>query len=673
MDKKEAEDRIIKLREKIRELNYQYFVLDKSEVSEAVRDSLKEELKSLESKFPELITPDSPTQRVGSVLSGKFDKVKHLTPKKSLQDAFSAEDVKDWSERIAKLVNDEPIQYVCELKIDGLNITVHYKGGKFVRAVTRGDGIRGEEVTHTVKTIESVPLELTEEIDLEASGEVYISKADFQKINEDQKRLGMEEFANPRNAAAGSVRQLDPQVAASRNLSAFFYELGKNTLEHPPKTQMETLEKFKDLGLAINREYQQFGNIEDVLNYLQSWHDKRRDLPFEVDGIVIKVNRKNQQKTMGFTAKAPRYAIAYKFPAEQATTKVLDIQVQVGRTGILTPVAILSPVRVAGSTISRATLHNEDEMKRKDIRIGDTVVIQKAGDVIPEVVSVLPDLRNGHEVKFVFPKRCPVCDSRAVREEGESAHRCVNPECPAQDKERYIHFVEAFNIEGLGIKIVEQLMEYQLVEDPADIFTLSKEDFLQLPLFQERRADNVVNAILAAKKVPLERLLFGVGIRHVGAEMAVSLAHYIRGEKKHDPLSFAELIQIGSAMDTEKLMEVEGFGEKVAQSVTEWFHSEKNLQFLEKLYSVGIEFAEEESPGSQKLKGLTFVLTGTMDQLPRDEAKKRVRLHGGKVSGSVSSKTDYLVAGENPGSKQEKAQKLGVKIINEEEFMKMVS
>ncbi len=502
---------------------------------------------------------------------------------------------------------------------------------------------------------------------------MYISKADFQKINEDQKRQGLEEFANPRNAAAGSVRQLDPKVAAARNLSAFFYEMGKNTLEHPPKTQMEVLEKFKDLGLAVNREYQQFGNIEDVLNYLQSWHDKRQDLPFEVDGIVIKVNRKSQQKTMGFTAKAPRFAIAYKFPAEQATTKVLDIHVQVGRTGILTPVAILSPVRVAGSTISRATLHNEDEMKRKDIRIGDTVVIQKAGDVIPEVVSVLTDLRNGHEIRFDFPKRCPVCDSRAVREEGESAHRCVNPECPAQDKERYIHFVEAFNIEGLGIKIVEQLMEYQLVEDPADIFTLTREDFLQLPLFKDKRADNVVNAVLKAKRVPLEMLLFGLGIRHVGAEMAVLLAHYIRGEQKHHPLSFAELIQIGSAMNIEKLSEVEGFGEKVAQAVTEWFHSEKNQQFLEKLDAVGVEFEEMEFHDNQNLKGLTFVLTGTMDLLPRDEAKKRIRLHGGKVSGSVSAKTDYVVAGGNPGSKHEKAVKLGVKIIGEQEFIKMIS
>lgn len=673
MDKKEAEDRILKLREKIKELNYQYFVLDKSEVSEAVRDSLKEELKSLEAKFPELITPDSPTQRVGSVLSGKFEKVKHLTPKKSLQDAFSEEDVRQWAERITKLVADEPIQFVCELKIDGLNITVLYKKGKFARAVTRGDGIRGEDVTHTVRTIESVPLELKDEIDLEVSGEVYISKADFQKINEDQKRGGLEEFANPRNAAAGTVRQLDPQVAASRNLSAFFYELGKNNLEHPPKTQMEVLEKFKELGLAVNREYQQFGNIDDVVNYLQSWHDKRRDLPFEVDGIVIKVNRKSQQKTMGFTAKAPRFAIAYKFPAEQATTKVLDIHVQVGRTGILTPVAILSPVRVAGSTISRATLHNEDEMKRKDIRIGDTVVIQKAGDVIPEVVSVLTDLRNGHEVRFEFPKKCPACDSRAVRQEGESAHRCVNPDCPAQDKERYIHFVEAFNIDGLGVKIVEQLIEYQLVEDPADIFTLTKEDFLQLPLFKDKRADNVVNAVLAATRVLPERLLFGLGIRHVGAETAVLLAHYVLGETKHHPLTFAELIQIGSAMTVEKLTEIEGFGEKVAQSVAEWFHSEKNRQFLEKLEAVGVEFIDEEGAGSQKLAGLTFVLTGTMENLGRDEAKKMIRIHGGKVSGSVSAKTDYVVAGDAPGSKYDKAEKLGVKIIGEKEFLEMVA
>ncbi len=668
MDKKEAKERIEKLKEKIKELNYQYFVLDKSEVSEAVRDSLKEELKTLESKFPEFITEDSPTQRVGSVLSGKFAKVKHLTQKKSLSDAFSSEEVRGWSERIARLVNEEHIQYVCELKIDGLNITVRYKDGKYEKALTRGDGIQGEDVTHTIKTIESVPLELKQKIDIEVAGEVYISKADFQKINEDQKRNGLEEFANSRNAAAGTVRQLDPAVAASRNLSAFFYEMGKNNMEHLPKTQIATLEKFKEMGLPVNREYQEWGNIDDVINYLESWHQKRDRLPFEVDGIVIKVNRKDQQKRMGFTAKAPRFAIAYKFPAEQATTKVLDIHVQVGRTGILTPVAILSPVKVAGSTISRATLHNEDEMKRKDIRIGDTVIIQKAGDVIPEVVSVLSDLRNGHEQKYEFPKKCPVCDSKVMREEGEAAHRCVNLECPAQDKERYIHFVEAFNIDGLGVKVIEKLIEFQLVEDPADIFTLTKEDFLELPLFKDKRAENIVNAILQSRIISLENLIYGLGIRHIGSENAVTLAHYIESEKKHDPLTFAELIQIGSAMTVEKLVEVEGFGEKMAKATCDWFSNLKNQEFIEKLEAVGVELKEKEQKPAANLKGMVFVLTGSLSVMPRDEAKKKIRTAGGKVSGMVGSKTAYVVAGENPGSKYKKAQKLNVPIITEQQF-----
>lgn len=672
MDKKEASSRIEKLKEKIKKLNYQYFVLDKSEVSEAVRDSLKEELKSLEVQYPELITEDSPTQRVGSVLSGKFAKVKHLTQKKSLQDAFSIDEVQDWNEKISRLVNGAPIQYVCELKIDGLNITVHYVNGKYHQALTRGDGIRGEDVTHTVKTIESIPLELNEPVDLEVSGEVYISKSDFQKINEDQKRLGLEEFANPRNAAAGTVRQLDPAVAASRNLSAFFYELGKNNFTNPPKTQLETLEKFKDLGLTVNKEYHFFGNIEDVINYIEAWHKKREKLEYGIDGIVIKVNRKDQQKKMGFTAKAPRFAIAYKFPAEQATTKVLDIHVQVGRTGILTPVAILSPVRVAGSTISRATLHNEDEMKKKDIRIGDTVIIQKAGDVIPEVVSVLKDLRNGHEQRFDFPKKCPVCDGKVVREKGEAAHRCTNPDCPAQDKERYIHFVEAFNIDGLGVKIVEQLMEFQLVEDPADIFTLTKEDFFELPLFKEKRAENVVNAINKAKKIPLDRLLFGLGIRHVGSETAVELAHFIESEKKHKTLTVPELIQIGTYLTVDKLEEIEGFGEKVARSVCDWFHNEKNQQFLEKLGKVGVELTSELPQKEQKFIGQSFVVTGTLETMSRDDLKKKIREFGGKVSGSVSSKTDYVVAGDKPGSKYSKAKKLGIKIIGEKEFLEML-
>lgn len=671
MDKKEAQQRIEKLKEKIRELNYQYFVLDTSEVSENVRDSLKQELLRLESEFPELITPDSPTQRVGSVLSGRFEKIKHLTPKKSLHDAFSEDDIIDWHKRISKLVNDAPIQYVCELKIDGLNITVHYKNGKYTKALTRGDGVQGEDVTHTIKTIEQIPLSLREPIDIEVAGEVYISKADFQKIVEDQKREGSEPFANARNSAAGSVRQLDPAVTAARNLSAFFYELGENTIDPELNNQLDTLEKFKELGLPVNPEYQFFGTIEDVVNFCKSWHDKKDQLPYEVDGIVIKVNKKDQQKIMGFTAKAPRYAMAYKFPAEQATTKVLDIRIQVGRTGILTPVAILSPVKVAGSTISRATLHNEDEMARKDIRIGDTVIIQKAGDVIPEVVQVLQDLRTGDEQAFKFPKKCPVCNSRVKREEGESAHRCTNSNCVAQDRRRFIHFVQVLDIDGLGEKVVIQLMEHGLVNDPADIYTLTKSDFIDLPLFKEKRSLKLVEAIDKVREVPLGKMLFALGIRHVGSQMAEELSHYFEVESKHNVLTVAEIIQIGTAMKVERLEEIEGIGKKVATEICKWFQSENNQELLEKFEQVGVKIKTEEK-GEQTLEGKTFVLTGTLKSMSRDDAKEKIRARGGRVQSSVSPKTSYVIAGENPGSKYDKAKKIELKILSEEEFIELL-
>jgi DNA ligase (NAD+) len=672
MTKREAEVRIEKLKEKIKELNYQYFVLDKSEVSEAVRDSLKAELKRMEEEYPQFITPDSPTQRVGSVLSSRFAKVRHMTPKKSLQDAFSEEEVREWYDRISKVIPPEKIHYVCELKIDGLNVTLHYEQGRLVRALTRGDGEEGEDITHTVKTIESVPLTLNKPADIEVSGEVYISKNDFLKITEEQKRKGEEIFANPRNAAAGSVRQLDPKVAAERNLSAFFYELGKNNLERPPKTQHETLEFFQDTGLMVNKEYRHFGNIDDVVEFLKNWHKERDNLPFQIDGIVIKVDDKEQQKILGFTAKAPRFMIAYKFPAEQSTTKILDIHVQVGRTGALTPVAVLQPVRVAGSTISRATLHNEDEIKKKDIRIGDTVIIQKAGDVIPEVVGVLKDLRTGHERVFHFPHKCPVCGSKAVRPEGESAYRCTNTDCFAQDRERFIHFVMAFTIDGLGEKIVDQLLESQLVDDPADIFTLTKDDFLSLTLFKDKRTENLLESIDKAKKVPLEKMLLALGIRYVGEETAIELARFFETEKHHANLTIPELIQIGTSFTPEKLREIEGFGEKVAQEVSQWFQQEKNQEFLEKLAKVGVEIKVEETQLEQILKGKSFVVTGTLSVMSRDEAKERIRLLGGKVQGSVSEKTDYLVCGENPGSKFEKAGKLKVAILHEEEFLKLI-
>ncbi len=684
MNKQAIADRIKKLREKIKELNYQYFVLDKSDVTEAVRDSLKQELKSLEDRFPEFITTDSPTQRVGSVLSARFDKVKHLTPKKSLQDAFSQEDVRDWHTRIAKLVPDSHITFVCELKIDGLNLTLHYKNGKFERALTRGNGLEGEDISHTIRTIEAVPLELNELIDVEVSGEVYMSRASFQQLNEEQKRKGEEAFANPRNAAAGSVRQLDPGIAAARHLSVFFYELGQNSLDYPPKTQQQVLEKLQDLGLPVNRKYHFCETLESVLEFLGQWQDKRDNLPYQIDGIVIKVNDKEQAAAMGFTAKAPRYAIAYKFPAEQTTTQILDIHVQVGRTGVLTPVAVLRPARVAGSTISRATLHNQDEIQKKDIRIGDTVIIQKAGDVIPEVVAALKDLRTGREKIFHFPKKCPVCGSKVNRPEGESAYRCANVDCYAQDRERFIHFVSVLNIDGLGEKVVDQLLETGLVDDPADLFTLTNDDFLSLPLFKDKRSENLTAAIMKVKKVPLARLLFALGIRHVGEETALELAHFVEadsanGRDMSQPVSFSpvSLVLLIHRYNVEKLEEIEGFGEKIAKEIIHWFSEGKNIDFLKKLEKVGVEITKEslqagKGPDRSLLAGKHFVVTGTLKNMSRDESKAKIRQAGGKIQGAVSAKTDYVLCGENPGSKYAKAKKLGIPILNEADFLKML-
>lgn len=682
----EAKLRIEKLREKINELNYQYFVLDRSEVSEAVRDSLKKELKELETQFPEFITPDSPTQRVGSVLSGKFAKIKHLTPKKSLQDAFSADEVREWHERTIRLLGpNELICWVCELKVDGLNITLHYKDGIFQKALTRGDGILGEDVTHTVRTIESIPLRLREAVDLEVSGEVFINKADFVAMNKEQERKGEELFANPRNAAAGTVRQLDPAIAASRKLSASFYELGTNNFDSPPRSQHEILEKLKNLNLPINPYHKLCQNIEEVIKFLEEWHHKRDQLAYEIDGIVIKINDRDQQRRLGFTAKAPRWAIAYKFPAEQTTTVVEDIQVQVGRTGTLTPVALLKPVLVAGSTISRATLHNQDEIDRKDVRIGDTVIIQKAGDVIPEVVEVMKDLRTGNERVFHFPRHCPVCGSEVVRVDGEAAWRCTNRSCYAQNFERLLHFVKVMGIDGLGEKVVAQLMEMGFVEDFADFFLLSKEDLLTLPLFKDKRAQNILDSIEKVRQVPLGQLIFALGIRHIGEETAMELSHFFASDfaimGHTDPLLSLELLaREGQQLTSEKLQEAEGFGPKVAEAICEWFRDGNHQDLLHKLDKVGVKAVIAlqspltTQPGEQHMfQGKHIVITGTFANFSREELKKFVRSVGGKVQGAVSGNTDYLLCGENPGSKFEKAQKLGVRVMKEDEVKKVVS
>ncbi|MFC1647790.1 NAD-dependent DNA ligase LigA [Patescibacteria group bacterium] len=706
MDKAKAKQRIEKLREEIKKRNYEYFVLDKSNVSEAVRDSLKKELIELENHYPDLVDPDSPTQRVGSALSGKFAKVKHLTAKMSLQDAFSAEDVREWAERITKLVPGEKISFVCELKIDGLNITIHYKKGKYARALTRGNGVEGEDVTHTIKTIESIPLELNEPVDIEASGEVYLPKKSFEKINKEQEAKGEEPFANPRNAAAGTIRQLDPQVAANRNLDGLFYEIGQYSNKGDIKTQENILEEFVKLGLKANPEWKKCKTIDEVIKFCESWHDKRDKMPYEVDGIVIKVNSRDQHKKMGSTAKFPRFMIAYKFPAEQATSVVEDIQIQVGRTGALTPVAHLKPTLVAGSTISRATLHNEDEIAKKDVRIGDTVIIQKAGDVIPEVVEVMVNMRDGKEKKFKFPKECPVCDGGVERKEGEAAYRCINPKCSAKERQNFYHFVSkgAFNFDGLGVRVVDQLLDYNLVKDPADIFSLKVADLMNLPLFKEKRAVNVYEAVQEKKHTALEKFLFALGVRYMGEKSSHDLGKFIvkhlvrkgpapkvkapkkatvqaslfgEEEKAVDVkdqiiLTPEDLIATLESVSLEDLVNVEGIGDKVAGEVHEWFKKASSKRLLQKFHKAGLTLFMNKIKEKKGVTGKSFVLTGTLGTITRSQAKQMILEAGGHVQSSVSSKTDYLVVGESPGSKLKKAQELGVEVMEEKEFVKMI-
>lgn len=676
MDSSEAKKKIEKLKEQIKRLNFQYFVENKTEVAESVRDSLKKELIQLEGEFPQFVTSDSPTQRVGSVLSGKFKKIKHFTPKKSLSDVFSGDEICDWDDRVKKFAREEHanIEYIAELKIDGLNITLHYKNGKFDRAITRGNGLEGEDVSHTVRTIESIPLALTEPIDLEVSGEVCMSKKSFEQLNKEQEKIGGELFANARNAAAGTVRQLDPRVAATRDLTAFFYEIGVTTMTKNPLKQSEVLEVFKRLGLPINPEYKVFNSIENVIDFYNHWQEKREDLGYEIDGMVVKVNSKILQDRMGYTAKTPRWAVAYKFPALQTTTTVLDIIIQVGRTGALTPVAVLKPALVAGSTVSRATLHNQDELIKKDVRIGDTVIIQKAGDVIPEVVSVLAELRTGNEKKFLFPTKCPVCGSPVEKPEGEAITRCTNPSCYAREREGLIHFVskKAFDIDGLGEKVVLQLLDNGLVADPADFFTLTEEDFLQLPLFKDKRAGNLTASLNKAKNITLSRFLFALGIRHVGEGTSQDLAKYILSHlKKNKDILPTDIYELMHAAPREEIDGIAGFGEIVANSVFNYFADKKSENLFKKLDDVGIQIEGDIVSRATPLSGKKIVLTGTLQTMGREEAKDRIKRAGGISQSDVSANTDFLICGENAGSKLDRARELGVKILSEEEFTKM--
>lgn len=707
MTKPQAKERIQKLKQWLKKWNHDYFVLDKNEVSEAARDQIKKELIELENEFPELITSDSPTQRVGSALSGKFAKIKHLTKKQSLNDIFDQTELEEWVERIQKRVPGETLDFIGELKIDGLNVSLIYQKGKLHKAITRGDGTFGEDVTHTIKTITSVPLELNSlpGIDLEkypileVTGEVFMSKENLEKINAE----GGQQFANPRNAAAGTIRQLDPAIAAKRKLEMFFYTIQFNENEYlkNKETHLENLNLLKDLGFRVNKNFVHHKNIKTIEHEMSKWEKTRHQLDYEIDGMVIKVNSIRHQNLMGSTSKCPRWAAAYKFPAEQSTSRILDIEIQVGRTGALTPVAHLKPTQVAGSTVSRATLHNEDEIERKDVRIGDTVIIQKAGDIIPEVVEVLKDLRTGNEKKFIMPKQCPVCQSNIVRPEGEVVSRCSNPNCYAIHQQQLEHFVsrKALNIDGLGEKVIEQLISNKLIEDAADLFSLRYDDLIQLELFKEKKTKNLLDALEKSKIISSARFIYALGIRYVGQETAEILANHldletykieIKKEQKKDQLTLfsqnknqeTESLEVSNTeilsnkmnkITLETLKEVDGIGEKVAESIHEWFRSEQNIHFLKKFKAVGIQLTVPNKKGyTEKLTGMTFVITGTLPSLSREAAKNLIKKNGGKASSAVSKKTNFLLAGTEPGSKYEKAKKLGVKIISEKELLKMI-
>jgi len=645
-------ERVNKLRNEINKHSHLYYVLDRPEIADSAYDQLLTELEELEAKHPELITPSSPTQRVGAPVSGKMPSYSHLTKKESLQDCFSMEELEAWEERITKIIGKKP-QYFCELKIDGLNITLRYQQGALVRALTRGDGVTGEDVSHTIRTIAAIPLKLPQDIDAEVSGEVYLPHRAFEKLKD--------EFANPRNAAAGSVRQLDPKIAAGRGLSAFFYELGQNSLAKKPATQKEKMEMLAQWLLPVDRHYSLVKSLQEVKEYINLWAEKRKSLPYDTDGIVIKVNKVELQKQLGSTAKFPRWALAYKFPAQQSTTQVLDIKVQIGRTGALTPVAVLRPVIVAGSTVSRATLHNADEIKRKDVRIGDTVIIQKAGDIIPEVVEVLKDMRSGSEKEFQMPEICPICGGPVVRPALEAVHRCANPNCFAVEYQKIEHFVSrvAFDIDGLGPKIIEQLIENGLISDAADLFTLERGDLVDMERFADKSTDNLLRSIEQAKKVSFDRFLYALGIRYVGEQTARLIS-----QKAGDIASLQKL-------SLEQLREIDGVGEKVAQSVYDWFRQGGSLDLLKKLVAGGVQIKKVKSTKGGHMVGKTFVFTGSIS-MPRPEAKIMVIDAGGEVVETISKNTDYLVAGDKPGSKYQKARQLGVKIIGEEELLRML-
>ena len=660
--KKEAERRIRDLIELIGYHDAKYYIEDNPEISDFEYDQLISELKSLEAEYPDLVSPDSPTQRVSGKPVKEFPIVQHKVPMLSLDNSYSPDDLIEFDKRVRKWLGDEPVKYVVEPKIDGLGIALLYEGGVLVRGGTRGDGMTGEDVTSNLWTIRSIPLRLKDRSMLansEVRGEVYMPIASFKRLNEERSKAGEPPFANPRNAAAGTIRQLDPSVVASRKLDAFFYTLSFTDKDF--KAHWDCLEEMRRSGLRVNKDIERLDSIEKVIARCTEMEKRREQLDFEIDGMVIKVDSMEQQKRLGETAKNPRWAIAYKFAAKQRTTKIRDILLQVGRTGAITPVADLEPVAIGGITVTRATLHNEDEVRRKDIRVGDTVLIERAGDVIPEVVRVIVEKRDGSEREFVMPKTCPVCDSKIVREEDEAVARCIGSSCSAQLKQKIKHFVsrDAMDIEGFGESLISQIVDAGLVKSMSDIYSISRDDLMALERIGDRSAEKLLSEISASKGRGFERLLYGIGIRHVGGTIADSLATKFR---TMDALM---------AATKEELLRVEGIGEIIAESVTDFFSEPSNRKLIEKLEEGGVSMtAVGRSTGA--LQGKTFVFTGSMKRYTRSEAGAKVESLGGKVGSSLTKKTDFLVVGEDPGSKMKEAEKIGVKVIGEEDFLKLV-
>lgn len=664
-----VKNQIETLRDEIRRHEDLYYLEDNPEISDEEYDALIEKLRKVEAQHPALITPDSPTQRVGGRPAEGFPEFVHRRPMLSLDNSYNIEELRAFDTRCRKLAGDRPIEYVAELKIDGLSLSIHYDGGVFVRGVTRGDGTRGEDVTSNVRTIRSIPLKLRDDAkrvaaEIEVRGEAYLSRKVFEKINREREDAGEPRFANPRNAAAGTLRQLDPSITARRRLGMFAYDVLAGERK-AFDTHWEALNWLQTAGLHVNTNRALCDSIEGVIDFCNEMEAKRDDLDYEIDGVVVKINSTAMQEDFGATGKAPRWAIAYKYPARQATTRVNDILVSVGRTGALTPVAMLEPVPLGGVTVSRSTLHNEDEIRRLGLKIGDWVLIERGGDVIPKVLKVIESKRTGKEKPFKMPTRCPVCGGHVSRPEGEAVSRCVAADCPAQLSGRILHFASrrAMRIEGLGFALADQLIEKKLVKDVADIYSLTLDDLVSLERMAKKSATNVLNQIEASKSRDLSNLIYGLGIRHVGERTAGILAR-----------EFGSLEQLSQA-SVEELDNVHEIGLTMAESIHDWFADEGNARLCERLHAAGVRTELEKSARKEEpqiLAGKIFVLTGTLPTMTRDQATEMIEARGGRVTGSVSKKTDFVLAGADPGSKQDKANQLGVKVIDEKEFKKMI-